>query len=291
MKKGLVSIIILNWNGKELIKDCIESIKEKTSYPKYEIIVVDNGSKDNSVEMLKKMKKEKIIDKLILNKKNMGFAYANNQGFETAEGEYFFMLNNDTKVTKNWLTKLVKAIETDEKIAAVGAQLLEPSILSKKLENGLIEKQTVCGAAMLMRKKVIDLIGNLDAEEFSPIYGEETDWNYRARASGFKIIEAPVKIIHLGSVNTTEQTGKEWQYELINTHRLKAMLFNLNLFEFLHHVPGLGLIFIRSIPFKTPLLIKSYLNNLLNLKKILQKRKERKIIARKIKMNIKANNK
>lgn len=137
---------------------------------------------------------------------------------------------------------------------------------------------------MLLRKGVVEKIGALDAEEFSPIYGEETDWCYRARNAGYRIVETDSsRIKHLGSRDTKRQTGKDWQYVLLNTHRLKAMLFNLSTLEFLRHAPGLALVFVRAVPEgRLHLLLKSYRNNIKDIGKIMRKRKERKKIAEKI---------
>ena len=137
---------------------------------------------------------------------------------------------------------------------------------------------TTCGGAMLMRRKALEKIGSLDAEHFSPIYGEETDWCYRARNAGFKIMETDSSIIiHYGSHDTTKQTSREKQFILMNTNRLKAMLYNLTLPEMLRHVPGLGLIFVNALRYgRGKLILKAYWNNLHNWKEISAERKKRK---------------
>lgn len=274
----LVSIIILNWNGITLTEQCLKSILENTGKVNYEIILVDNGSNTENVSRLNELKKQGFIDKLVLNKENKGFAYANNQGFNVAKGNFFFMLNNDTFVTKAWLGNALELLKSNEKIGAVGSTLVEKNETEKKREGHVKEKQTLCGAAMLMKKKVIEEIGLLDAENFSPIYGEETDWCYRARHAGYKLLETEKsRIIHLGSQDTKRQTGSAWQYELMNTHRLKAMFFNLSIMEFSKHIAGLLLIFFKSFKEKrVRLLLKSYWNNLKNIKLILRERRKRK---------------
>src|SRR5690606_38016835 len=109
--KKLVSIIIVNWNGKEVLENCLRSLKG-INYPNWELILVDNGSTDGS---------EKISTKhtLIKNNTNVGFATANNQGYKKAKGEYILLLNNDTKVTKNFLTEMVEKMENDNTIGAI----------------------------------------------------------------------------------------------------------------------------------------------------------------------------
>lgn len=150
--------------------------KKNTNYSNYEIILIDNGSKDGSIETLKKLKKKGLIQKLVLNKTNQGFARANNQGFKFARGEYYLMLNNDIIATERWLTELIKLAESDKKIAAVSNRLLSPKQYKKGIKPQKDkEKLAICGDAMLMKKSAIDRIGILDDKEFSPIYGEEQD--------------------------------------------------------------------------------------------------------------------
>ena len=91
MKKSpLVSIIILNWNGRELTKSCLESIRKNTDYSNYEIIVIDQGSKDNSIELFEKEFPEV---RLFKNNKNIGFSAGNNLGFRNANGKYLSLIH------------------------------------------------------------------------------------------------------------------------------------------------------------------------------------------------------
>src|SRR5687767_92180 len=102
-----VSIIIINWNGLNFLKDCLTSLS-RIDYPNYEIIIVDNGSVDKSVKYVsEKFPSVKIIE----NSRNFGFAEANNIGYKASTGEYILFLNNDTLVTKPFLSNLVKVIE------------------------------------------------------------------------------------------------------------------------------------------------------------------------------------
>lgn len=280
MKK--VSIIVLNWNGKELTRDCLKSIIEHTEYPDYEIIVVDNGSTDGSIAMLE----EEFPDvKLIKNDTNLGFGRGNNQGMGIARGEYFFLLNNDTLITRGWLSSVVKIMDSDSRIVSVGSTLIPPSDVGQVeyIRRGTDRwRDTVCGAAMSMKRKAVERIGMFDVENFSPIYGEETDWHYRARAIGYTVIETKKSVVvHIGSVATKKQNPN--QYILLNTHRLKAMLYNDSPISFLKRIPGLGLIFVQSVGERTTLsLIRSYWNNIKNWRNIFEERRKRKEIAKKL---------
>ncbi|MEM4325816.1 MAG: glycosyltransferase family 2 protein, partial [Candidatus Pacearchaeota archaeon] len=125
-KRPFVAIIIVNLNKKEILKKCLDSLYKKTKYKNYVVIVSDNGSTDGSVEMIKKEFKR--VD-LIENRKNLGFALANNVAVDYAlrkyNPDYFFLLNNDTKIIqKDWLTKLVETAESDERIGIVGCNLI-----------------------------------------------------------------------------------------------------------------------------------------------------------------------
>ncbi|PIZ71178.1 MAG: glycosyltransferase family 2 protein, partial [Candidatus Portnoybacteria bacterium CG_4_10_14_0_2_um_filter_44_20] len=120
MFKPLVSIIIPNLNGEKFLEDCLESLREQTCR-NFEIILIDNGSTDNSVSRAKKFFPEV---KIIKNQENLGFAKANNQGFEISKGEYIATLNNDTVVDRNWLKELVAVAEKDENIGMVASKIL-----------------------------------------------------------------------------------------------------------------------------------------------------------------------
>ncbi len=281
MQKGKVSIIIPHWNGEQLIIDTLKAIKKNTVYKNYEVIVVDNHSTDKSVPLLKEMKKKGFVDRLILNNENTGFAFANNQGFELSDAEFCFMLSNDTVAQKGWLKDAVDIANLDKRIGSVGIQTVTPDQFEKgqyTIGNRVRKMQTVCGAAMMMRKEVIELIGGLDAENFSPVYGEETDWNFRAKNAGFRVLESNRSvIIHVGSPSAKKRGGNKWQYTLMNTRRVKAMLYNLSFFDFLKFVPGLGLIFLKSIPELTiHWLLESYWNNIKQLPLTLKQRAKRK---------------
>jgi len=100
-----LTIVIVNWNTKRLLEDCLYSIYKFTKGVKFETIVIDNGSKDGSVQMMSKKFPQV---KLIPNKDNLGFTKANNQGIKAAKGEYVLLLNSDTYLTENSLKKLVE---------------------------------------------------------------------------------------------------------------------------------------------------------------------------------------
>lgn len=239
-----VSIIIVNYNTKDLIKNCIESIYKNVKNISFEIIVVDNASKDDSVEMLKNQFKQV---KLIESKINGGFAYANNKGIKVSSGRYVFLLNSDTVILKDVIEKMVKYMDDNESVGLLGPKLLNADLSHQtsisafptfkrevyhmyKLKNVLkvpfiksffvkfsdkfgskdvqqymknfqpIDKpqevQVLVGAALLIRRKVIENIGMLDERYF--MYYEEIDFCYKASQNGWSRVYFPYgEIIHL----------------------------------------------------------------------------------------------
>ena len=121
----LVSIIILNLNGLSHLKRLFKDFDKKTNYSNYEIIVVDNGSSDESVKYLKDLKEELPI-RIIENSENVSFSKGNNGAAEIANGEYLLLLNNDIEPTYGWLNEMVGAMLHNEKVGAVGAKLVFP---------------------------------------------------------------------------------------------------------------------------------------------------------------------
>lgn len=126
----LLSVVILNWNTRDLLRDCLQSVFDswqtpvgtgRRPIPTIEVIVIDNNSSDDSVKMVKK---EFPQAKLICNKKNLGFARGNNRGIKKAQGKYTLILNSDTIIKKGALQKMIAAAEKDKKIGALGPRLL-----------------------------------------------------------------------------------------------------------------------------------------------------------------------
>jgi len=286
----LVSIIILNWNGMGFTKPCIQSIKENTKHKSYEIIVVDNGSEQEEIRELQKMKKQGLINRLILNKENKGFSGANNQGMKIAKGDYFLLLNNDTVVKPNWLQGLMEVVQSDERIGILQPDL--PESLDEKQEycGGYIdgrgtarltekepgaffqELEQAAGAAFLIKKSVFESIGFFD-EGFNPIYFEESDYCARARKAGFRVgCTQKSRVIHLVSKCTTGQTSR-WQYVTVNKNRIRYMLLHFGKKGLAKASFWEALRFLKSIPaLKAHWLLAAYWINLRNLREILGKR-------------------
>ncbi|PJC62100.1 MAG: glycosyl transferase family 2 [Flavobacteriales bacterium CG_4_9_14_0_2_um_filter_32_27] len=214
-----ISIIIVSYNVKDLLKKCLLSI-QKYATNTIEIIVVDNDSKDGTIELIKTQFPNTII---IANQKNNGFPKANNQAFRIAKGKYIFMLNPDTELIDNALKKLITQLETTS-IDIIAPKLLNtdlslqdsvwrnPSIgsflaetfhmkfLCKKKyyldqdKSQPFEAESFSGAAILFRREVLDRIGLLDEKLF---WIEDIDFCYRAKKASLKLVYYPnAEIIH-----------------------------------------------------------------------------------------------
>jgi hypothetical protein len=215
--KELVSIIIVNWNGLRWLPDCFGSLS-KQDWANYEIIFVDNASKDESVDWVKRNYPK---TKILINKENLGFSDANNIGYKEAHGKYVLFLNNDTRVTKTFLSELVKVLESDPKIGgaqskillmdhpsthdSVGAFLTPTGFLYHygfgAKDNSGYDKQidlyTAKGACMMFKKDVLKKIevekDILDPSYFA--YFEETDMCHRVWLAGYRIVYAYRSVI------------------------------------------------------------------------------------------------
>lgn len=244
----LVTIIIVNWNGLMWLADCFASLYTQ-DYKNFEIIFVDNASKDESVQWVKKHYPK---TKIIVNKKNLGFADANNIGYRKAKGEYILFLNNDTRVTKTFLTELVRVLESDKAIGgaqskillmdkpdthdSVGAFLTPTGFLyhygfGKKDQlryNKQIDLYTAKGACMMFRKNVLEKVA-IDDTIFDPdyfAYFEETDMCHRVWLAGYRIVYAYKSVIfHKMGATSSGMNNAFIQYHSFK-NRIRSYLKN-----------------------------------------------------------------
>ena len=213
-----LSIIIVNWNTRDLLLQCLDSIHKAESRLSFEVIVVDNGSTDDSVNAVS----ERFPTvRTIVNDQNLGFARANNQGISVGTGRYVMLLNSDTIVLPGALDKLVEFADEHPEVGVVGPKLLNtdgslqaswagfPTFWSELIGRNPAQRQPfkgsqfayevdwVMGACMLVRAKAIANAGMMDEDYF--FYSEETDWCYRIKKTGWKVIYlAATELYHLG---------------------------------------------------------------------------------------------
>jgi len=205
-KDSLVSIIIVNYNGKKLLEKCLKSLKA-IDYNNYEIILVDNNSTDNSIEFVKNMYPSIIIIKL---DKNYGYAEPNNIGAKNAKGDLLLFLNNDTLVKSNFITEILKPIKKDPQIAICQSLLLKSNsqvdssgdfvdtlgrvYSSKDKANDIKKILSARGASMMVRKECFWELGGFDKNFFASY--EDVDLGWRAWLWGYKVVLAPDSIVH-----------------------------------------------------------------------------------------------
>lgn len=232
-----LSIIIISWNTKEFLKKCLDSIYKNQENLNLEIIVVDNNSKDETIEMIKQEFKDV---KLISNNQNRGFSFANNQAIKIATGYYILLLNPDTEILNGSLTKSIEFFKNHDDCGAMGAKLLwpdksiQPSVRHfptfwpiflmfikapkffkkiKSIDNYLFVDfdysktqvvDQIMGAFMMIPKKVIDEIGLLDERFF--IWFEEVDLCKRIKLSNRSVFYNPkVEVIHYGGKSFAQE--------------------------------------------------------------------------------------
>ena len=245
-KSPLVSILIVNFNGGEVLDSCLTSLK-KTTYPNFETIVVDNGSTDKSVAIVRK--KHKWV-KLVEAKKNLGFASGNNLAYRFAKGEYIALLNGDTEVEPGWLEKLVNFARKHKDGAAFATKVLFYD--DKKTLNsagglcdwygfsplrGTFEKDEgqyndpglvfyAHGAAMMVRAEAIERVGFLDDDFF--IYHEELDFCWRLWIAGYKVYYVPEAVAYhkLKQRNFYAPEKRTQRQFLVKKNRISTLIKN-----------------------------------------------------------------
>ncbi len=222
-----LSVIIVNWNVRDLLRRCLHSILANLPTCSLEVIVVDNASTDGSMEMVRT---EFPQVRLIANPGNRGFTAANNQGLAVARGRYVLLLNPDTEVVGDALETMVAFADAHPDVGVVGPQLLNPdgTVQSSRrrfptLATALFEStwlqpcaprrllvhyyvldrpddevqdvDWVTGAALMARREAVEQVGPLDEGFF--MYSEELDWCRRFRAAGWRVVYLPTaRVIH-----------------------------------------------------------------------------------------------
>lgn len=223
-----LSVVIVNYNGEKYLKDCINSINENCKLIDTEIIVVDNDSSDESVNLIKKNYPEVI---LIESKENLGFARGNNLAVENSKGKYILLLNNDTILLNN-LSDSIDILEHDKEIGVLGVKMLDgelnynksvgifPKLLnlmffSRLFCNGgeflkgnfskeLIEVDWIQGSFLLIDKSLYLNVGGLDADYF--MYVEDVDFCKKIeRLKKKRVYYTAQSYIHYGGFNSTRK--------------------------------------------------------------------------------------
>ena len=266
-----ISIIIVNYNTLELTKNTIDSVIEKTTGIKYEIILVDNASTDGSIEYFEKNYKDKII--FLKNKENLGFGRANNKGIEIAKGKFIFLLNSDTLLINNAIKILFDYMKLNSKVGVCGGNLYDiklnpvhsylekiPSIkteinyffnilgkvlkkISKRRDDFNYSKLVkevgyITGADMMIRKSVLEKVGVFDEIFF--MYSEEAELTYRIKQAGYKIMSVPMaQIIHLEG-KSTKFKDKKFRMYLESKYKYFYKVYGIESFKKFYFISQIG---------------------------------------------------
>jgi len=230
-----VSIVIVSWNTRDILRDCLRTVYEQTEKTAFEVIVVDNASADGSGEMVRAEFPQTI---LVANPENSGYAAANNQGIRIARGRYILVLNSDTLILDGAVDKMMAFADAQPRAGVLGCRVLNadrslqptcflyPSPLNLLLSMSYLSKlfprnrffgretlswwdrsdtrpvDVVTGCFMFVRKAAIDQVGLMDEQYF--MYGEETDWCYRFKQAGWQVLFTPVaQIVHYGGSSSS----------------------------------------------------------------------------------------
>lgn len=265
-KFPLISIIILNYNGKDLTENCIGSVL-KSDYPSFEIIVVDNASTDDSLSIIEGRFGQDSRVSVIKNIYNLLYAAGNNAGIKQAKGEYIVVLNNDTEVDKNWLTEIFVVMK-DDKIGAAQPKILilnrfPPTIdyagagVDKygyalgygrcEIDNGQFDDNRdifyAGGTAMILKKNILDNVGLFD-EKFGA-HWEDVDLSWRIRLSGYKIVFIPRAIVyHIGSWSMKRFTKKNEVAYSVRKNRIAGLIKNYSFPNLFKVLPTLLIIYL-----------------------------------------------
>jgi len=260
LKKELISIIIVNWNGKRFLKDCFNSLLRQ-NYKNFEIIFVDNASSDDSVDYITKQFTKKLSIKIIENKQNYGFAKGNNVALPFCSGKYILLLNNDTICDTGTVRSLISPFKKNAQLAAVQPKLVQMDN-QEKLDacgsfwsntgflyhygigknsnlsqyNKTMQVFSNKGACMMIKKKVIDKIGLFDNDYGS--YYEESDFCHRAWLSGFECIYYPTNALVHHKVGGTSLKLDNAEIQFHNfKNKLLTFIKNLELKSLLKTLP------------------------------------------------------
>jgi GT2 family glycosyltransferase len=232
----LISVVVVNWNRKELLRACLESLRRQTGVA-FEVILVDNGSSDGSAEMAEREFQASVIR----NPENRGFCAASNQGIQTAAGEFVALLNNDAEADPGWLRALWRACTSAPDVGMAASKILvweDPRVIDKAghlifpdgqnrgrgsglADHGQFDREQEVlwpdGCAALYRRAMLDQIGGFDEDFFA--YGDDAELGLRARIAGWRCVYAPGAVVrHHRSATLGKDSAR--RLELIERNRL-----------------------------------------------------------------------
>jgi GT2 family glycosyltransferase len=243
-----VSIIIANYNGEQYLEVCLHSVLNST-FNDFEILLIDDGSTDESIQIIKKFQK---IDKrihLLKNKKNLGAAASRNRGIAVAKGDIIIFLDNDTEVEKSWIYEMMRLLESNNDIGACQAKLLDYKRRSYIQNAGVnlwaqtawglsfwqwerngIKHKTVkeiiaISAALAVKKEVLDIVGGFDEAE--AVVTEDLDFSWRVWLVGYKVLLCPTAIVYHWTKSVDMRKNMHHTHRKIYFHLAKNSLISI----------------------------------------------------------------
>ena len=281
-KHPLVSVIIPNYNGEAFIENCLDSLRGQT-FNNFEIVVVDDGSTDKSVEIIQQHYPD---INLLINENNSGFDVSVNRGILNSRGDYLLLLNNDVVVEAGFVEVLTKALSAREKAFSVSSKMIryyERDILDDagdmfhvlgwayKRGDGFPANShntpcrvfSACAGAAIYKKKVLDEIGLFDEAFFA--YMEDVDLAYRAMIHGYENWYEPKAVCyHIGSATTAEGNKySEFKVRLSARNNIYTVYKNMPLLQLVGNMPFLILGFgVKTLFFIRRGYGKAYLSGL-----------------------------
>ena len=278
------TVVIPNYNGIKYIEACLESLFSGT-VKDFKVIVVDNASKDGSLELVKERFPQV---KLIENQVNTGFCKAVNQGIEASDTEYVILLNNDTRVDISFIHELEKIMDKDKKIFSASAKLI--SLYDRNITDDAgdfycalgwayargkgkspdkydraSEIFAACGGGAIYRRELFeaDRVGLFDENHFA--YLEDIDIGYRARVKGYKNMFAPQAIVYHAGSATSGSRYNEFKTRLASKNSIYIIAKNMPALQIIINLPFLFMgFFIKILFFIKKGLGKEYIQGLLN---------------------------
>lgn len=254
MKNKFISVVIVNFNGEKYLKDCLASVF-KSYYPKFEVILIDDGSTDSSLQIIDSFKK-KFRFVLIRNKKNLGLVVSRNKAIEKAQGDILVFLDNDTEVDKNWLKGLEETFSSDKTIGAAQCKIFDfkkREIIQEigmklnpytgfgitlgrgqKDQGQFIHQEEIIslGAALAVKKEIAKKIGSFDQKFFH--YTDDLDFSWRVWISGYRVVLAPnAKIYHY----TKEHDPTYKLYFHLSKNSLRMLIKNYEISSMIKYLP------------------------------------------------------
>ncbi len=253
-----VTAVVVNWNGRPYLGPCLSSLMAQ-SYPCLQVVLVDNGSQDGSLQYVQSAFPEVQV---ISNQKNVGFATATNQAIAATDTPYIALLNNDAVAERHWLEHLVAAIEGHPRVGACASKMLflhKPTIINStgiavdvagiawdrkggqadgEEDEAVMEVFGACGGAALYRQAMLTDVGAFDEDFFA--YLEDVDLAWRARLRGWRCLYVPqARVYHLHSATGGE--GSPVKSSLLGRNKLWAIAKNYPWPHLLWFLPAIAL--------------------------------------------------